>query len=88
MAAPTWLADTSLTKEISAPSGGWTRTAKDERASLAAVKASLEDEDDIIKGSVSDYVTDVVMSSLKTCNMNCGKPLGGGREGREQGVGS
>ncbi len=87
MAAPTWVADTSLTKEISAPSGGWTRTAKDERVSLAAAKASLEDEDDIIKGSVSDYVTDV-MSSLKTCYMNCGKPLGGRREGREQGVGS
>jgi hypothetical protein len=32
--------------------------------------------------SVSDYVPDVVMSSLKKCNMNCGRPLrGGGRVG-------
>ncbi len=36
------------------------------------------------EGTVSDNVTDVVMSSLKTCNMNCGSRL----EGREQGVGS
>ncbi len=25
-----------------------------------------------LSGNVSDYVTDVVMSSLKTCTMNCG----------------
>jgi hypothetical protein len=36
------------------------------------MKKKKEDEDEIIKGSVSDIVTDVVMSSLKTCNMNCG----------------
>jgi hypothetical protein len=37
---------------------------------------------------VSDCVADFVMSSLKTCNMNCGSCWEGGREEREQRVGS
>ncbi len=35
---------------------------------------------------VSDYVPDILMSSLKTCNVNCGEPLGEGR-GRVTGMG-
>jgi hypothetical protein len=36
--------------------------------------------------AVSDYVPDIVMSSLEACNMNCGEPLGEGR-GRIRGQG-
>jgi hypothetical protein len=36
--------------------------------------------------TVSDYVPDVVMSSLETCNVNCRGPLGKERGG-ELGVG-
>jgi hypothetical protein len=40
MAAPTWVAEASVTREISAPAAGWANTAEEERARLAAEKAS------------------------------------------------
>ncbi len=39
--------------------------------------------------TVSDYVPDIVMSSLETCNVNCGGPLGkesGRVRGKERAV--
>ncbi len=41
MAAPTWVAEASVTKDISAPGAGKANTAEEKRACLAAVKASL-----------------------------------------------
>jgi hypothetical protein len=41
MAAPTWVADASVTKDNSAPGAGCAKTAEEERARLAAEKASL-----------------------------------------------